>query len=157
VIRGEFDPSDPYPKPWVRVLVYLDGISPMWAKVPFLIDTGAARTCLHPRDALTAGVPRRSLVRRETWQAPPLMVNGIGGTMEYYQTSASYAFETTSGDLHVVDGAILVARATPTNTALPSLLGWDLLQGFHLNVHYDTGLIELEPIVPNVVQVPGSP
>jgi hypothetical protein len=53
VIHGEFDPSDPYPKPWVRVLVFLEGHSSIWTEVRFLIDTGAGMTCLHPRDVLS--------------------------------------------------------------------------------------------------------
>jgi hypothetical protein len=31
------------------------------------------------------------------------------------------------------------------------------LRDFRLKIHEDSGLIGLEPIVPNVVQVPGSP
>jgi hypothetical protein len=157
VICGEFDPSDPYPKPWVRVLVSLDGISPIWREVRFLLGTGAARTCLHPRDALALGVPRRSLLGRSTRVKPPIILTSVGGTTEYYGTPATYAFETTTGNLHVVHREILVAKATQTNAALPALLGWDLLQDFHLTIHQDTGSIELEPLAPNILRVPGTP
>jgi hypothetical protein len=157
VIRGEFDPSAPYPKPWVRVLVYLEGHSPIWTEVRFLIDTGAGMTCLHPRDALSVGVPRRSLLRRQAWSNPPIHMSGVGGTMEYFETPYSYAFQTMNGDLHIIDRNILVARATLANTGLPALLGWDILRDFHLTVRQDTGFIELDPIVPNILQVSDSP
>ena len=54
MIRGEFDVSDPYPRPWIRVFAYLAGISATWTEVRFLLDTGAGMTCLHPRDAIAA-------------------------------------------------------------------------------------------------------
>jgi hypothetical protein len=157
VIRGEFDPSDLYPKPWVRVLVFLEGHSPIWTEVRLLIDTGAGMTCLHPRDAYAVGIPRRSLLRRQAWSKPPVRMSGVGGVTEYFETPCSYAFQTTNGDLHMIDRTILVARATQTNIALPALLGWDILRDFHLTVRQDSGFIELDPILPNILQVPGSP
>lgn len=158
MIHGEFDPADSYPKPWVRALVYLQGISQQWEQVRLLIDTGAARTCLHPADALAVGVPRRSLLRRQAWADPPIMVRGVGGSTEYYPASASLAFETVDGNLYAVDRQILVAKATPTNTRLPSLLGWDVLRDFHLSIRHDTGIVGLEPLnTDNIVQVPQAP
>lgn len=154
MIRGEFDPADPYPKPWVRVFVYLEGISQQWEQIRLLIDTGSAATCLHPADALAVGVPRRSLLRRQSWPDDPVMVRGVGGTMEYYSTRASFGCTTVDGNLHVVDRNILIAKATPTNTALPSLLGWDILRDFHIAVQYDTGLVSLDPLTPHIINVP---
>jgi hypothetical protein len=84
-------------------------------------------------------------------------MRGVGGTMEYFETPCSYAFQTLNGDLQMIDRTILVARATQTNTALPALLGWDILRDFHLAVHQDTGFIELDPIAPNILHVPGTP
>ena len=156
MIRGKFDPADPYPKPWVRVLVFLEGLSPIWTEVRFLVDTGAGPTCLHPRDALAVGVPRRSLLRRSAWSKPPVVLKGVGGSTEYFETLCSYAFQTTKGDLHMIDRTVLVARATQTNAALPALLGWDVLRDFRLAVHQDTGFIELDPITPNILPIPGA-
>jgi len=62
-----------------------------------------------------------------------------------------------NGDLHIVDRTILVAKATQSNMALPALLGWDILRDFHLTIHQDTGFIELDPITPNVLQMPDPP
>jgi hypothetical protein len=85
------------------------------------------------------------------------MVRGVGGTMEYYCTEASFAFAMTDGNLHVVDQKILIAKATQTNTTLPSLLGWDILRDFRLSVQFDSGMIELDPLTPNIIQVPPAP
>ena len=156
MIRGEFDASDPYPKPWVRVFVNLAGISPIWTEVRFLLDTGAGVTCLHPRDAIAAGVRTTALITPSAW-SKVVNLSGVGGTMQYFETAASFGFPQVDGSLHLIDQTILVARARRTNTRLPSLLGWDILRGFRLTIDQDAGLIDLEPHVPNVVQVPNTP
>ena len=154
MIRGEFDPSDPYPKPWVRVFVFLAGISAKWTEVRFLIDTGAGMTCLHPRDAIAVGVTTTALMTPTVWPRV-VRLSGVGGTMAYFETDASVAFPQIDGSLHLIDQKILVAQARRTNTRLPSLLGWDLLRGFRLNIDQDIGLIEMDPRTPNVIHVPG--
>jgi hypothetical protein len=108
----------------------MEGHSSIWSEVRFLIDTGAGMTCLHPRDAFAAGIPRRSLLRRQAWSTPPVHMSGVGGTTEYFETPCSYAFPTATGDLHIIDRKLLVAKATQTNIALPALLGWDILTDF---------------------------
>ena len=156
MIRGEFDASDPYPKPWVRVFLFLAGISTTWTEVRFLLDTGAGKTCLHPRDAIAVGVATTALITPSSW---PRVVNlsGVGGTMQYFETAASFGFPQVDGNLHLIDQTILVAQARRTNTRLPSLLGWDVLRGFRLGIDLDVGRIELDPYAPNVVQVPNTP
>lgn len=156
MIRGAFDPSDPYPKPWVRVFIFLAGISPTWTEVRFLLDTGAGRTCLHPRDAIAVGVTTTALITATAWPRV-VKLTGVGGTMTYFETEASLAFPQVDGSLHLVDHKILVAQARRTNTRLPSLLGWDTLRGFRLSIDHDAGVIELDPRMPNVVPVPNTP
>jgi len=54
VILGFFDPALPsWPRPMIRVLLYLPGISTRWAPVDFLLDTGAGTSVVHPLDATT--------------------------------------------------------------------------------------------------------
>lgn len=155
MIRGEFDPSDPYPKPWVRVLVFLTDISSTWTEVRLLLDTGAGVTCLHPRDAIAVGVTTTALITPTVWPRV-VKLTGVGGPMTYFETDASLAFPQIDGSLHLIDQTILVAQARRTNTRLPSLLGWDLLRGFRLNIDQEIGPIELDPRLPNVIQVPST-
>jgi len=156
VIRGEFDPSDSYPKPWVRVFMNLQGSTSAWTEVRFLRDTGAGITCLHPRDALKLGASMQSLVTPSAWNRS-VRLRGVGGSMQYFEASASYASPMTDGNLHIIDRTIMVAKARRDNRGLPSLLGWDILRDVHLTIHQDTGLVELAPITPNILQVPGAP
>ena len=53
--------------------------------VPFLVDTGAYGTRLHPRDGLRAGLPFDRLRSGVT-------VGGIGGESTYYQEPATLVF-----------------------------------------------------------------
>ena len=157
MIRGEFDLSDPYPRPWIRVLVFLEGLSSSWTEVRFLIDTGAGLTALYPRDALAVGVPRRTLLQRAARGDPTIDRRRIGGMTESFETVCSYAFQASDGALHRIDGTIRVVRATTANTALPAILGWDILRDFHLTIQQDTGLIALDPIRANIFRVLGPP
>jgi hypothetical protein len=52
MIVGWFERDAPHPIPRIEVSVWLPRISKGWAAVPFVLDTGAGVTCLHPGDAL---------------------------------------------------------------------------------------------------------
>ncbi|MBI2760689.1 MAG: hypothetical protein HYX51_04600 [Chloroflexi bacterium] len=113
-------------------------------RVPFLIDTGAALTILHPRDATTRlGFTRSQLEQPQSWPVQPTY--GIGGTTTNYTLPARYTFSHEDGSLTEILGRILVARRTPENAELPSIMGWDLLRQIHLTMDWDTRTILLDP------------
>jgi len=83
VIRGWFAPRSATPLPLVRVRLWLDGISFTWVSVNFVVDTGAAVTCLHPRGAAQVGIHSSVLADPRHW-ANPTHYGGVGGTASYY-------------------------------------------------------------------------
>jgi hypothetical protein len=144
MIRGSFDPTRSGPYPWVGAAVYLPGYSQGWFVVRFLLDTGAATTCLHPRDAISrGGIDAATLADPQFWpSASPRQ--GVGGTSDYYTIDAHYAFvHSDTGRIQTIAGTIDVAAITASNQQLPSLLGWDILQNFVLAVDSRSGTVTL--------------
>lgn len=92
--------------------------TPVSGNVEFLVDTGAHRTCLHPRDAIALGMDLTKLDYTEpSW--------GIGGAAHYSPQDAYVLF--FHGDIQVEKVEVLVAQPTNDNLGLPSLLGRDII------------------------------
>lgn len=125
----------------VRVDVLLPSVTNSWFTADFLLDTGAARTCLHPRDALNFGVGEATFANRSDW--PRQRMSGVGGTTLYYVAPATYSFVTDNGGANRIESQILIAQPRTANAALPSLLGWDILERFELLVDWRTRRVEL--------------
>lgn len=130
MIRGFFERSAPL----LRVALFLPGITADWAEVTFLVDSGAAATCLHPHDATTAvGIDRARLAAPEQW---PLQVGmrGVGGRSSLFVVPARYGFRHDDGAIEIIDADIHIAQLTAANETLPSLLGRDLLARFQVTL-----------------------
>lgn len=141
MIPGFFAPAV-LPQPLIRVAVHIDGLQPDWAVVPFVIDTGAALTCIHAIDAVRLFGMSPASLDPTTW-ADPTPVGGIGGGLNYMERSASYVFLHTDGTTHQIDGVIKIGELRSQST--PALLGWDLLKHFRLEVHGSQQTVLLEP------------
>lgn len=116
----------------VRASVWLPGIQPAWKSIDFLLDTGAGTTSLHPLDSIVRiGIPIANLIDPSQWPEHETH-GGIGGKAIYFLTEAHYAFLKSDGEWHRIHGKIRIAEATLGNLSLPSLLGWDVLQEFHV-------------------------
>ena len=126
----------------VRVDVLLPFTTGSWFTTDFLLDTGAARTCLHPRDSLRSGLSEATLTEPARWPQHQRM-SGVGGTTLYYVTPATYSFVADSGATSVIEGQILLAQPRPDNAGLPSLLGWDILERFEVLVDWRSRRVEL--------------
>jgi predicted aspartyl protease len=114
-ILGTFKDGAPF---MVGHIVPLGLEAPVSGNVEFLVDTGAHRTCLHPRDAIALGMDLTKLEYAEpSW--------GIGGTAYYSPLDAHVIF--FHGDLQVEKVEVLVAQPTNENMGLPSLLGRDII------------------------------
>lgn len=151
MIKGYFDNPALRPIPRVRVAVYLKTISAEWATIPFLLDTGATATCVHPVDAVSQiGISPTQLVQPGYWPKAET-VTGVGGNPIYFVCDAFYAFRQEDSTLHFIDGEIRVAQTTPSNGNLPSLLGWDVLQHFDLALDWREQKIELNPQTPSAI------
>ena len=115
---------------WLAVIV--DEFGPDAANVPFIVDTGAARTCLHALDCIRYfGVSPASL-DPSTWPSP-VQMGGIGGSVWFKESSATYGLHRDDGHVEVIEGSILIGDMK--TSGMPSLLGWDLLKFFNLEVH----------------------
>jgi hypothetical protein len=144
LIAGFFEPTFPDPLPLVRVGLYLPGITSRWVNVDFLLDTGADGTALHPRDAIfRVGLDPAILDTPEQWVSPQ-SGGGVGGSSDYYPHPAHYALRHDDGRVQVIRGEIWIARPTPDNSTLESLLGWDILRQFRVSLDWANRRIALE-------------
>lgn len=144
MIVGQFLHNGSHVEPRVLASIRLVGISTSWSGVDFLVDTGAGRTCLHPTDALRAGVDPVALTSPDRWQ-DTVTFQGVGGLVQYFVTPVRYAFRHHDGTTQFVDDSICVAPWSALNQALPSLLGWDVLNRFGLLADWSSGRLELHP------------
>ena len=95
------------------------------------MDTGAARTCLHALDAIRYfGVAPRQL-DAAAW-VNPMPMGEIGGSVWCKESAATYGLWRDDGQVEVVQGQVLIGDMR--TTGVPSLLGWDVLRLFRLEV-----------------------
>ncbi len=116
------------PLPFIEVTLAGQGLKP--DTIPFLVDTGADRSILHPFDASRLGIAVREI--DFSGGAP---ISGVGGSMRITPLTARAIFRTETDQYprHVwVDGAVYLAEPSEENWDMPSLLGRDLLQLFRL-------------------------
>ena len=90
--------------------------------ITFLVDTGADRTCLHPKDAQKAQIPFDRLHGLYG-------LSGIGGSSQYHVETAYLSFSDDQL-LRAYELDILIAQPTPTNLGHPSLLGRDIINSW---------------------------
>lgn len=126
MILGFFDPALPsWPRPMIRVLLYLPGISTRWAPVDFLLDTGAGTSVVHPLDATTRlGIDDAALRNPAIWPIQRT-AHGVGGASPEYSVPAIYALQHDDGTWARHREDLAIARPMPGNQTLLSLLGWD--------------------------------
>ena len=100
--------------------------------MPFIVDTGAAFTFLSATDAMRyLNVPRAGLDSNNWTDA--ISVDGMGGKLRGRSTSALYGFRHGDRVVESIPGPMLVGDIN--SDGLPSLLGWDLLKYFRLDIH----------------------
>ena len=140
MISGFFDSKSGFPYVWVRLSV--QGLPSRL--VPFLIDTGASTTVVHAGDALRhLGLPVTDLDPR-TWPRERIrQSSGVGGAALHRVLDASYEFPDDAGPL-VISNETIDLGAFDTGE-LPSLLGWDILRRFRIEMDASRGAISLTP------------
>lgn len=142
-----FFPLDRPPHPYLSVAIFVPGVSTDWVLLDFLIDTGAARTSIHPLDAIRRlGISPAILADRSQW-TNTIVSGGVGGAATYFDLPAFYGFQTdTDVAWDVIEGRLMLAELTANNQRIPSLLGWDLLNLFKLTTHGGNRTVSLERI-----------
>jgi hypothetical protein len=143
LITGFFDLAAPWPIPAVTLTLYVPGLSRVGRTVSLLIDSGAARSCIHPFVATRAlGIDPATLADPRHWSRH-VTHQGVGGTNLYYREPAYYLFRHDDGSWQPLDGEIDVAQARPDNQTLASVLGWDVLQHFRVVVDWPSRQVTL--------------
>jgi hypothetical protein len=95
------------------------------ADLSFIVDTGADRTHLMPGDGERMGLDYRLLIPSD------VPVTGVGGPSLAYTEAAILVFADTR-NLYVYDIAVTIAGFAPGMRAVPSLLGRDVLDCWHM-------------------------
>lgn len=117
---------------------YIEGMLALQGKrtdISFLLDTGAQRTVLMPADATKLGLDRTKITKA-------CQSTGVGGIANDFCDTAILTFLGKSGALYNYKVEIIVAHPTQFNTKIPSLLGRDIINRWHVN--YDPALPLLE-------------
>ncbi len=93
----------------------------MFGAVRFLVDTGAAVTCIHPKDGIPLRLPFDRLQHGG-------YVTGVGGRSERFVERAILTFVDADGAVtYVSDLDTRVGKPEQVGSGLPSLLGQDVL------------------------------
>ncbi len=144
MITGFFDPGGPnWPIPRVRANLYLPLVAPRWASIRFVIDTGAAMTVLHPTQARDdVGIGPAWLADPDRWPRR-VTAHGIGGEQVCYVVEAESGLRHERGHTQVIRDRILIAEPSSATEALPSVLGWNVLQHFRLELDWAQRSIHL--------------
>lgn len=122
--------------PVIQVWVYLPGITSLPVCIDFLIDSGATSSVIHPQDALLKlGLSEATLSSPQFWSSTHV-TSGVGGEATSFVYPGTYTFVHDDGNLLHVDEDIHIAQLTPTNLDIPSLLGWDILRRFRIELDY---------------------
>lgn len=122
MIVGVFDLHG-YPTVWGRLDI------PQWNvsyRLPFLLDTGADVTTVHPRDAGPAGIPFDRL-------RAGITVGGIGGQSTYYREPATLVFtDSTEHWNYRYHINVDIAKPEDVSGEIPSLLGRDIIDRWRM-------------------------
>lgn len=141
MITGFFDPFRP-PHPYVPASVGNVLGSPRGVVVPFLLDTGASRTILQPGDATRAmGISWASVRERMTSFT---RIDGFAGSTEAGALRATMWFQDNAGPPIAVDVDFVVPLDARAVRGLPSILGWDVLSSFRMELDRRTRVVSLE-------------
>ena len=134
VIDGVFNAAG---APFVYASVFLPGLSPpdrTSLPVPFLVDTGAGSTTIHPRVAQDLGIDR-SLLEYAVSSA------GIGGH-SFNALAEGTILILGDGFDFACPVTMRIAQPKDHNRRLPSLLGRDVLRQFNMRYEPANGILQ---------------
>lgn len=122
--------------PTIQVALHLPGITAGFVTVDFLVDSGSTDSCVHPQDAKgSLGITDARLSSSQFWPSVRSS-RGVGGTALSYVHPAIYGFRHDDGRIQEIHEDVQIALPTPANATFPSLLGWDILRFFRIELDY---------------------
>jgi hypothetical protein len=116
--------------PMVRVWVRIPALSYESRRVRFVIDTGATVSVLQAIDAGQFGLSPEALSALSSQVG--LTGQGMGGTVGNIPARATLTLTEEDGEDDPVQTVIMIADRV--NYHLPSLLGWDVLKHFNIDI-----------------------
>jgi len=132
-LRGEFHLITG--RPFVRGTIAIPRLRTLLNTV-FLVDTGADVSVLNPADALALGIQDSALTHS-------VDVGGVTGRSQYRREPATFSFQTP-GRAHLYRLRVLVAPPTMDLVELPSLLGRDVLNRWHMSYRPTEGRLTFD-------------
>lgn len=140
LIKGEFRGQEPLPSPSITAFVEVPNLG-VSASVEFLVDTGATRTVIHPRDALKFGID----IATYAADACPRTFSGVGGDASYGVEDSILHFKNDKTNLRTFIGPLDPSQFdSALNKNIPSLLGRDFLNQGRLIVDYENNEVSFE-------------
>ena len=114
------------------------------SQISFLVDTGADHSLLHPIDGIRMKLDYSQL----TGSAESV---GIGGVCHNWVEEAYIAFTEPSKCIYVYSIQIEIAELTTDNMDIPSLLGRDILDRWHMTYNPSKKSLLFEVVSADIV------
>jgi len=112
--------------------------------VPFLIDTGSATSIVHAKDARTRLNLAMSELEPAAWlPEETVRRQGVAGVPLSRLMDGAFAFVHEDGATETIAETIELGETG--SEGLPSLLGWDVLRHFRLDLNASRGSVALLP------------
>jgi len=134
VIYGEVS----FGRPFITGFIVLPRLM-LGDEISFLVDTGADRTVIQPRDAVKLGIEHQ----RTFAGAPVVVSRGIGGNAEEYVEPGLVLFRHNDEKWDHLLVLLYFAKPTPENASDPSILGRDVISYYRLVFEQRAGLVTL--------------
>lgn len=140
MISGYFSAKWGCPFVWARVTV--PGRPP--EPVPFLIDTGSATSIVHAKDARMRLNLAMSELEPAAWLPEEIVRRqGVAGVALSRLMDGAFAFVHEDGATETIAETIELGGIG--SEQLPSLLGWDVLRHFRLDLNASRSSVALLP------------
>ncbi len=136
MIRGRY--GDTTKRPYVEGRLSIPSLK-LNGDISFCFDTGADSMLLTPMDAQKLGVDYSTLASHTT-------MNGVGGAGPAFLEKGLVTFRGTDGTLYVYEIQITIAAPNPQIATVPSLLGRDVINCWHVNYHPEADILECHPL-----------
>ncbi len=140
MISGYFSARWGCPFVWTRLAI--PGRPPQ--PVPFLIDTGSSTSIVHAKDASTRLNLATDAMEPTAWTPEETVRRrGVAGVALSRLIEATFEFKHNDGALQAI--AETIELGAVDSQQLPSLLGWDILSRFRIELDRGAGAVTLEP------------
>ena len=140
MISGYFSARWGCPFVWTRLAI--PGRPPQ--PVPFLIDTGSSTSIVHAKDARTRLNLATDAMQPTAWTPEETVRRrGVAGVALSRLIEATFEFKHDDGALQAI--AETIELGAVDSQQLPSLLGWDILSRFRIQLDRGAGAVTLVP------------